>query len=213
MLYWIKVMEVLLSHMSSIVFIGTFDPLHGAHIGQLLRAHTYKPFSRAYILVNKHPLHKPHASNWEHRLKMAELTLAALDLPFDYSVLAVEDSTAAELKERIVYKISGMDSLIENLSDNKRWKLAQRWPMIVLSIPGMKKVELSTAVHKLPEKVRPTIHYEYVGKAAVPIMNYDFDQQTFISRRIHATYLRSGKDNSLIPGTVRDYILSNRLYE
>ncbi len=199
--------------MSHIAFIGTFDPLHGAHIGQLLRAHRYKPFSVAYILVDKHPAHKPHASSWKHRLRMAELTLASFELPFDHMVMAVEDSTASELDVPIDYKVSGMDSLIENLGDENRWQLAQRWPMIVLSIPGMEGAALSTVVAQLPKAIQPTIRYEYVSEQDAPIMNYDFDQQAFITRRVHSTYLRTGRDNSLIPPTVREYISNHGLYQ
>jgi len=199
--------------MTHVVFIGTFDPLHGGHIGQLLRAYTYKPFTVAYILVDKHPAHKPHASDWKHRLAMAELTLSAFKLPFAYAVMAVDDSTASEIQEAIDYKVSGIDSLIDNLNDPQRWPLAQRWPMIVLSIPGVKQSELLATVDSLPPHIHSTIHYEYVSENAAPMMNYDFEQQRFISRRIHATHLRAGKENTLVPAVVQEYIRQHALYQ
>jgi nicotinic acid mononucleotide adenylyltransferase len=197
--------------MESVTFIGTFDPMHGAHIGQLLRAYKYRPFSFVYILVNKRPAHKPNATSWQHRLAMAELTWSAFNPPFQYKIMAVENSFAAELQEAVDCKVTGIDSLIDNLSDEKRWPLAQRWPMIVLSIPGVEEDELAKAMSGLPEDIQKTMRYEYVGPE-IPIMNYDFDRQAAVSRRIHSTGLRAGKDQSLIPDSVREYIHCHDLY-
>ncbi len=198
--------------MKTAAFIGTFDPLHGAHIGQLLRAHHFMPFSMIYILVDKHPSHKPHASSWQHRLKMAQLSLESFDLPFDYHVMPVENSLASNLTERVDYKITGIDSLVENLGDPKRLIFAQRWPMIVLSVPSVKKSSLMDAIAALPQKVRQTVNYSYVSETAVPMMNYDFEQQLFISERVHSAHLRSGKNTALIPPSVQRYIKEQQLY-
>jgi nicotinic acid mononucleotide adenylyltransferase len=193
-------------------FIGTFDPLHGAHIGQLLRAHRMKPFREVYIAVDKHPAHKPNASSWQHRLNMAHLTLQAYDPPFSYTILPVENSMADELVTKIDYKITGIDSLLENLQDKSRWALAQRWHMQVLSIPGESEADLIDALASLPPDVRNSISYEYVSLDDVPLMNYDFETQTFIQRRIHATNIRAGKDASLMPQSIHDYVREHNLY-
>ncbi len=198
--------------MATAVFIGTFDPFHGAHIGQLLRAHHYKPLTHVKILVDKHPLHKPNAAPWEHRLAMAKLTLAACELPFTYDVVAVENSMALEVQEHIDYKVTGIDSLLDNVTDRSRWPLAQRWPMIVLSIPGIPKASLDAALKTLPSEVRKSISYEYVSIAKAPGMNYDFEKRAFMFRRIHSTYIREGREKSLIPKAVQQYIRAHNLY-
>jgi len=186
--------------------------MHGGHIGQLLRAYQQKPFTRVVILVDKRPEHKPHATPWRHRLKIAELTFAAFDSPFDYEIMSIENSLALKLHESIDYKITGIDSLVDNLGDPSRLAFAQRWPMVVLSIPGVEQVELTRAITALPEPLRKSICYEYVGPD-IPMMNYDFDEKTFMTRRVHATDLREGKEPSLMPLTVRAYIRTHRLYD
>jgi nicotinic acid mononucleotide adenylyltransferase len=198
--------------MVTTVFIGTFDPLHGAHIGQLLRAYKFKPFSKVFILVNKYPSHKPNASTWQHRIEMAKLTLGSFELPFGYEVLVTESPLANDINTEINYKITGSDSLIENLNNPGRFIFAQRFPMIVLSVPGIDHSELLTKFNDLSDELRKSIKIEYVSETDVPMMNYDFENNKFISKRIHSTDLRSGNNTSLIPRAVQNYIKTNNLY-
>jgi len=156
---------------SKVAFVGTFDPLHGAHIGQLLRAYTYEPFMEAVILLDKCPIHKPNATHWEHRLLIGQLTLGAAQLPFKFRLIPVESSAATEITESIDRRITGIDSLVDNLRIPERWQWVQRWPMIVLSIPGVKKSIIVEALNQLPEDERAKISYKYVSEAAVPIMS------------------------------------------
>lgn len=195
------------------VFIGTFDPLHGAHIGQLLRANKRFPFSHVYILVDKNPPHKPNATAWHHRIAMANLTLASFELPFEYSVQAVADSRAKELATTADYKITGIDSLIENLQDPARWELTTQWPMIVVSIPGVEKSSLEQSLAQLPPDMRSKVSYQYVSEDDVPMMNYDFETQTFVSYRVHATHLRQGRNKNLLPSATQAYMQAQRLYK
>lgn len=197
--------------MKTATLIGTFDPLHGGHIGQALRAHHLVPLQKLYICVDKNPAHKPNASHWQHRLQMAQLTLTAFDLPFDYEVIAVEDSRARELPP-VDYKITGIDSLVENLQDPQRWSYAQQWPMIVLSIPGIADAALTDAVRRLPPEVRQTIAYQYANETDVPMMNYDFAKNEFVSEVIHATMVRTKGATSHIPPAVQEYIQTHQLY-
>jgi nicotinic acid mononucleotide adenylyltransferase len=201
-----------MSSMKTVVFIGTFDPLHGAHIGQMLRAYYSKSFSKAYVLVDKHPAHKPHASSWRHRVQMARLTLESFELPFDYEVIAVENSAATEFTANVDYRITGTDALIDNITDPSRLTFAQRWPMIVISIPGIPFSDLVSALDTLPTAIQSTIRFSYVSKAEVPMMNYDFQKRAFISERVHSRYLRGGRQNGLIPESVQNYIRKHQLY-
>jgi nicotinic acid mononucleotide adenylyltransferase len=196
----------------TVVFIGTFDPLHGAHIGQLLRAHRYRPFDKALIAVIKHPLYKPQASPWQNRLALARLTLAASTLPFAYELITIETPIAYELSHEVDYNVTGIDSLLEVLAAADRVALAQRWPMLVLSVPGVSKQQLDHVMTTLPAATAQQIRYEYVSEAAVPMLNYDFEAQTYISRRVHSRYIRSGADQSLLPEVARAYIRENGLY-
>jgi len=195
------------------VMIGTFDPLHGAHIGQLLRADKIVSFTKVYILVIKYPFHKPNATKWQHRLHMAKLTLEAYDLPFDYEVLTVENTLSQDFTHDVDYRISGIDSLLDDLADKERWVLAQRWPMIVLSIPGISQSSLDEALANLPDEAKQKIKYQYVSEKAAPMMNFDFDRQEFISERVHSTHLRGGKQDTLIPASVQAYIQERQLYK
>jgi nicotinic acid mononucleotide adenylyltransferase len=198
--------------MTTVAFIGTFDPLHGAHIGQLLRAHRHKPFSNAYILVNKHPAHKPQATAWRDRVTMAEMTIGSIELPFDCQVLAVDSPLATEVTAKIDYKITGIDSLIENLSDPQRWSFACRWPMLVLSIPGIPGTALDVVVATLPDEMQRAVKFDYVDETSVPMLNYDFTTKLFMSKRMHSSYLRAGHEQSMIPYEVSEFIQKNQLY-
>lgn len=198
--------------MSKVVFIGTFDPFHGGHIGQLMRAHAWTKFTEALILVDKNPLHKPNASSWQHRLEIAKLTMAAFDAPFNYKIMPVESSAADEIQDDIAYKITGIDSLIDNISDPSRWQFITRWPMIVLSIPGIDDSVLTNIINSADRELRDKIDYTYIRETGVPIMNYDFSTEKLSSKRVHSTYLRSGADTSFIPLTVQNYIRQNQLY-
>ncbi len=199
--------------MITAAFIGTFDPLHGAHIGQLLRAYWFVPFSNVLILVHKHPVHKPHASSWQHRAKMARLGLESFELPFEYRVIPIESPLLSDLSEKVDYKITGIDSLIEDLMDSARWIAAQHYPLIVLSIPGIEESGLTNAVSALPKDVQRSVVYEYISEADVPMMNYDFERQMFIAERVHSRYLRSGEQKALIPRPVQSYIQEHHLYK
>lgn len=198
--------------MTTAAFLGTFDPFHGGHIGQLLRAHHATPLSKAYILINKHPQHKPNASSWQHRLQMTQLCMEAIDLPFDYEVIGVEGSLASDFVKPVDYKIVGIDSLIEDLADPDRWQYARRWTMLVLSIPGIPDTRLPDAITSLPQKTRQAIHYQYISESDAPMMNYDFGLKAFVSRRVHSKNLRSGENTTLVPEEVRRYAAEHGLY-
>lgn len=198
--------------MATAIFIGTFDPLHGGHIGQLLRAHHAVPLTKVFILVDKNPVHKPNASNWQHRLKIATMTLDAFDLPFLYEVLPAESSLADEIVEPIDYKITGIDSLTENITDPSRWIFITRWPMIVLSIPGIEESTLTQAAQSAPDTLRKKLHYTYVNETKAPMMNYDFETKTFSTTRVHSTQLRAGESQKFVPPHVQEYIQTHNLY-
>ena len=197
--------------MKTATLIGTFDPLHGGHIGQVLRAHHVVPLRKLYVCVDKNPAHKPNASHWQHRLQMAQLTLEAFAVPFDYEVIAVEDSRAQELPP-VDYKITGIDSLVENLQDPERLGYAQQWPMVVLSIPGISEQTLTDAMAQLPPETRQTITYQYADENQVPMMNYDFAKNEFVSEVIHSTLVRTKGRTAHIPLSVQEYIRSQKLY-
>jgi len=198
--------------MATALFIGTFDPLHGGHIGQLLRAHRAVSLTKVVILVNKDTSHKPLASSWRHRLNMATLTLEAFDLPFRYEVLATEDSLEPQTDETIDYKIIGIDSFISDINDASRWHYIKKWPLIVLSIPNIDSTLLTQALQSAPDTLRTSLRYTYVDEARAPMMNYDFEQKAFSTHRVHATHLRSGEKQTFIPPAVQEYIRSHKLY-
>lgn len=199
--------------MTTAAFIGTFDPTHGGHIGQLLRVHHSMPLLKILILVDKHPAHKPSASSWQHRVEMAKLTLESSDVPFQYEILAVEDSTASEVAHRIDYKITGIDSFIENTANPSRWAFIKRWPLIILSIPGIKDSSLEEALKTTPTALQSSLHYTYINERQAPMMNYNFQTQSLSQNRVHATHIRSGDNNAFIPPPVQEYIRTHRLYE
>lgn len=138
--------------------------------------------------------------------------IGTFDLPFEYEVRVAEDLAAEDFIGLADYKITGIDSLLDNLVDKNRWRFAEGWPMIVLSIPGIPEDDLTQALQALPATIRSAITYEYVDESAAPMMNYDFEKQVFISRRIHSTQLRAGKDSSLLPPAVQAYIQEHSLY-
>jgi len=199
--------------MTRAIFTGTFDPMHGAHIGQLQRAYRYKPFSHVTILLAKNPIDKPHAAPWQHRFAMAQMVLEALTLPFEYELVLLSDDIPEEVRRVTDYKLIGIDSLIENIKDVTQVQFINQWPLIVLEVPGMREQDLIKALAQLSPDESKAITYEYVSIATIPMMNYDFEQGMPISRRIHSTYLRSGKDQAVMPTSVRSYIERHGLYK
>ena len=198
--------------MSTGAFLGTFDPLHGGHIGQLLRAHRALPLSKILILVDIHPSHKPNASSLQHRLKMAELTLDSLDLPFEYSIEAAKNGHLDILASKFTHRIIGVDSVISDIS-KQRWDFLTAWPMIILSIPGIPQTDLEEAIDSVPEDVRPSLTYLFVDETTAPIMNYDFRNKSFTSERVHSTDLRAGDKISSIPASTQQYIQRHNLFK
>lgn len=198
--------------MSNAVFIGTFDPYHGGHIGQLMRAYTLVQFTKVFILVDKNPEHKPNASDWRDRLELARLAMAEFEAPFDYEIIAVENSLGSEITEHVDCKITGIDSFIDNLSDQSRWKFISKWPMVILSIPGFDDSLLEKRLDLAPEQIRNKIHYTFVRETDVPNMNYDFSTKTLGARRIHSTQIRSGGDTPFIPLAASNYIHRHGMY-
>ncbi len=192
-------------------FLGTFDPLHGGHIGQLLRAHKAKPLSQILILVDEHPSHKPNASSLEHRIKMAELTLGSLDLPFKYTVKAAKNENLSALAGMFTYRIVGIDSVISDIQ-KQRWGFLTTWHMVILSIPNVPRSYLTGAIATLPKDIVSSFSYTYVDEAAIPMMNYDFESNSFISARVHSTELRARGRTTLIPSSTRQYIQQHQLY-
>lgn len=193
--------------------MGTFDPLHGGHIGQILRANKAMPLSKVYIFVDTKPSHKPNASSLKHRIEMAGLALDSISLPFNYSVETAENADAAGLAGRFDYRIVGIDSVISDIKDPKRWEHIKAWPMIILSIPGIPEADLTRAITTLPKDTRASMHYTYIDEATAPMMNYDFKSKSFTSERVHSTQLRAGDSASLIPAAVQEYAQRHQLYK
>lgn len=199
--------------MVTVAFIGTFDPFHGAHLGQILRAYKHRPYSQLYILIVKRPIHKPHVTDWKHRRTMIQLTLDHYELPFDYTIQEVESPTADDMAHLVDYKICGVDSLINNLQDARRIHYAQRWPMIVLSVPGIKKQQLDDQMNAHPETIKKTVRYEYVSAKEAPLINFDFARgKTDNKALVHSTLIRSGQNTEFLSSNVKTYIQKNNLY-
>ena len=192
---------------------GTFDPLHGGHIGQLLRAHVVHPFERAFILVNKHPVHKPRASALHHRVQMARLAMAEVrDLPFDYEIVATHSTLDFDTQNPIDYKVTGPDSIISDLADSARHPFLTRWRIIALAFPGVACQELEASIAAVGGELRESMRYELVEESDVPLMNYNFDTDTVVTSLVHSTDIRTGSHSSLVPASVHEYIRDNRLY-
>jgi hypothetical protein len=143
---------------------------------------------------------------------MAELTLDAFKLPFQYEVSPVENSLTPDITETIDYKVTGIDSFISDINDSSRWEFIEKWPMIVLSIPNVDASYLNQSLQSVPDTLHKSLHYIYIDEVKAPMMNYDFESNTFSTERVHATHLRSGMNQTFIPPHVQRYIQIHKLY-
>jgi len=186
---------------------GTFDPIHLGHLIVAEQARAELALQRVFFVLTPQPPHKSGAaiSPVEHRLNMLKLALKD-NSHFEASTVEVERPgvsytvdtlrhfrAQAEFAEAELFLIIGADSLLELKNWREPQAIIHLARLAVYSRPGL---DLHGAVPQFMQ------HTHLLNGPQVEISATDIRQ-----RCSHGLSIRY-----LVPESVRNYILENRLY-
>ncbi len=188
--------------MSTIIFGGTFDPIHNAHIEMARAAAKQVERPRVLFVPAGTPPHRATVATYDDRLAMVRI--ACLNEPLfkasnieestdkstdkSYSILTIE-KVRLRVGSDPLYFLIGADAFAEI----ETW---HRWREVV------EAVEFIVVA-------RPRANYHIPSAAQVCRVSLDLDVSSSQIRKD----LASGKSDVAVPGGVLDYIRQNRLYE
>jgi len=191
---------------------GTFDPIHYGHLVAAEAARDQFRLDRVVFVPSGVPPHKKAYPVTEPRHRYLMTVLAAASNPF-FEVSRVEIDrpgfsyavdTVAEFRRvygtgNQLYFITGADAILEILTWKKVDKLMSLCEFIAATRPGY-HLQLDATLEKFPLEARGRIHLMEVPALAI--------SSTDIRRRV-----REGRPvKYLLPETVEQYILKNKLY-
>jgi nicotinate (nicotinamide) nucleotide adenylyltransferase len=146
----------------TLIYFGTFNPVHRGHMHWLRTAYDLEPFETAYILpVAKNPF-KPWAIDVHHRKEMLRRALASERLPF---ITHVEDipyiypDQMADFVRRPLHGkratcLIGSDLLVEFAADPKLHQLFTMFDFLNLVRPITSVAACNAAIASLPDSIR-----------------------------------------------------------
>ncbi|KKM11189.1 nicotinate-nucleotide adenylyltransferase [Clostridiales bacterium PH28_bin88] len=191
---------------------GTFDPIHYGHLVAAEAARDQFRLDRVVFVPSGVPPHKKAYPVTEprHRYLMTVLAVASnpffevsrveIDRPgFSYAVDTVAEFRRVYGTGNQLYFITGADAILEILTWKKVDKLMGLCEFIAATRPGY-HLQLDATLEKFPPEARGRIHFMEVPALAI--------SSTDIRRRV-----REGRPvKYLLPETVEQYILKNKLY-
>ena len=188
--------------MKLVLFGGTFDPIHNAHLAIARAAADRFILDRVLFVPAAHPPHKrgiTHAP-YADRLRMIELAIAG-EGRFEasrleeftrrsYSIDTIERVRATLSADDELHFLIGADAFAEIRTWHRWHDVARAVRFIVVSRPG--------AEYEIPEGVTA----ERIDSLLLPVSSSEI-------RRA----LAAGERPSVLPPAVFDYALSHRLYK
>jgi nicotinate-nucleotide adenylyltransferase len=184
-----------------VLFGGTFDPVHNAHLAVARAAADRFSLDRVLFVPAAHPPHKRGVTHapYSDRLRMIELAIAG-DPRFEASRLEefTERSYSIDTIERVQSSLAADDELhfligadaFAEVRTWHRWRdVARAVRFIVVSRPG--------AAYDIPEGVTA----DRIDSVALPVSSSEI-------RRA----LAAGECPDVLPAVVFDYARSHRLY-
>jgi nicotinate-nucleotide adenylyltransferase len=184
-----------------VIFGGTFDPVHKAHLAIARAAADRFSFDRVLFVPAAHPPHKRGVTHapFADRLRMIELAIAG-EPRFEASRLEefTERSYSIDTIERVRASLSADDELhfligadaFAEITTWHRWRdVARAVQFIVVSRPG--------ATYEIPEGVTA----ERIDSVMLPVSSSEI-----------RSALAAGERPDVLPAVVFDYALSHRLY-
>ena len=185
--------------MSTIIFGGTFDPIHNAHIEMARAAAKQVERPRVLFVPAGTPPHRATVATYDDRLAMVRI--ACLNEPLfeassieestdkSYSILTIERVRLRMGSDQPLYFLIGADAFAEI----ETW---HRWREVV------EAVEFIVVA-------RPRAKYHIPSAARVCRVSLDLDVSSSQIRKD----LASGKRDVAVPGGVLEYIRQRRLYQ
>ena len=187
--------------MRLVIFGGTFDPIHKAHLAIACAAADRFSLDRVLFVPAAHPPHKRGGTHapFEDRLRMVELAVAD-DPRFEASRLEefTERSYSIDTIERVLATLAPGDELFfligaDAFAEIRTWhrwrEVARLVRFIVVSRPG--------ATYDIPEGVTA----ERIDSVLLPVSSSEI-------RRA----MTAGEHPDVLPSQVFDYALSHHLY-
>ncbi len=209
-----------------VVYGGTFDPIHKAHLLNLEKAFRLLEPQQIRLVPCYQPVHKTHSKvASEHRLAMMRIALESASKPIrkiaciDNREIAAQEpiytlDTLINIRQELGSKqplvwLMGGDSLA-NLDSWKHWQqLTDLCHFLVLSRPGFKSPDVSSELGTWVNN--RTTQYASDLKKTVSGLIYIYQSEEMDAA---SSDIRSNPLNysNLLPPGVQNYIRENRLY-
>jgi len=196
-----------------IIFGGTFNPIHNAHLRiarSLLKK--FKPDRIIFIpcYIPYHKSYKGLAAS-KHRLEMARLAIADIpglaisdmDIKRGGRTFSIDTIRALKRKYRAgteFYFVIGADSLVDLPHWYKIEELSRICKFITIARPGYHFAKL---IKRLPAYLIKNIKQLYQPDIRIDISSTQIRKNISVGKPV----------KSLVPGTVESYIRENGLYE
>ena len=189
---------------------GTFDPIHHGHLFIAEEARARFQLNEVLFVPNGQPPHKPEQSvtTAAHRYAMTRIAIhanahfrcSAIEINRKGPSYAVDTLTElhAQHPDAELFYITGVDAVAEILSWKRHEEVIQRATFLAATRPGF---DLLTLKDKLPPEYLTRILL--LGSTHLGISSTDIRER--IRQGLPARYL--------LPDSVLNYILRNRLYQ
>lgn len=194
---------------NTVLFTGTFDPIHIGHINALQKAHKFYGFNKVTILVSIHDPNKPHATNFNHRLNMVNLMINESNLPFKVKIDSIENVLPENLnvyleqpnKNNKILRIVGSDNLINYINNDKFHPVLKIFHFAVIVRPIVPLGKFVESTNKLLIHLRTDLNYDIVN-----VQSQNLEAKTIRSN------LYSIKSSLMLSKNELNYIKNNKLY-
>ena len=205
---------------------GTFDPIHFGHLRTAEEICQELNLEKVYLIPSASPPHKTNApiESFQHRLNMVRIAvqdtplLEALDLEGKRPGLSYSIETLQEIHGMFdpapeLFFILGTDAFLEIETWKEYRKLFDYAHFVVIQRAGHEEEKFTPFLKRIREDLGTTGDPDvYTTSSGMTIMIMTSTFLEISSTRIRQMVLRGKSVRFLLPETVREYIMQNRLY-